>query len=317
MKAKHVLMGIAVIAVAFIGYKAISDNSAGGFEKDLMSELPDKLTNCYFVDDNGSRNLDMLKAESLNIYDEITDGNYKSVLCTIELEGTYLSKTVDVTLGCMKHDGGKWEVQDFYLNAEESVVPKCKPSESAAMSHINEDTGFKILSKISEHDDSANGEVVYFYTVGDLYDYVSFEGDGVSCSALFKGIGKDNNGFECYCWKYITENNTEIVWDVYGTWHIDGSATGNPPFRTADITVSSLNSECGQAVYSYPCVDGTEYTGEYYTEYGTAYCSVSGSNPLDAKCVLSGINNSVVVITCDGVEGYLGYDYYEYTVTKY
>lgn len=317
MKGKKFFTWVVIIAICVVGYKYInSDSGFSGIKKDIISTLPDSMMKCYYIDEDGNKNLDILKVKDLKIDQEITDGNYKTVECTIELEGEYLKKNMDVTLGCVKYDSGDWQVLDFSEDSEPVVVPKCMPSESIASAYITENEGFKVLNKINEYSDLDNSEVVYFYTVGDVYDYISFVGDGVSCTAKFKYEYKDSEDIPCYRWRYTTENNTEIVWNVYGTWHIEASVSGNPPYRTADIIVNSLSEVCGTATYSYPCVNGNDYTGEYETSTGNAYLYTSGSNPLDAKCVLSGLENSSVSITCEGVDGSIGINYYKSTVTK-
>lgn len=306
MKLKNIVIIIVAVAVLAVGYDSISNgNSSSNLENSIISTLPEEITTCYCINDDNEKVLNTLEVKEFTINRQTTEGNYKSADCTIDMEGNDIKKTVYVNLGCVKYDDGSWQVDSWRELSDPNIIPKYQPDESLFISEIKKIEGYKSLSKINEYVDLENGDVVYFYNVLDTYDYCYFSGDGVSCSANFRSFGEDNYGIDIYRWELITENNTEIVWDVLGTWHLEYSFTGQPPYRTADITLNALVEENGgTSTYSYPCHDGYEYTGEFKTFEGGASCSLSGTNPLDAKCVIRGYKSSVT-ITCEGVRGYI------------
>lgn len=312
MNSKKIVTIIVIVVLCIAGYKMVNSGGGIGLEKSLIATLPEEITSCYCRDNNGEKILNILEVEEFTIDRQTTDGNYKSADCTIEMEGENLKTTVYVNLQCVKYDDGSWQVNSWSQLSEPIAVPKFAPDETAAVERIKEDCGFQNLSKINEYIDLENREVAYYYTVQDKYEYVSFEGDGVSCCFTFDGSSKfdyeKNAEMYTYSWSFGTvENRTEMVWDVLGTWHLEWSFTGNPPYRTADITLNTLAEDNGgTSVFSYPNVypGSSEYTGERTERSGTAGCTISGSCPLDAKCVIYGIKASVT-ITCQGVEGYV------------
>ena len=317
MKLKKVLIILIVALGCVVAYNSINKkNSTSNLEKNLTLNVPEEFISCYYVDVSGQEIFNTLEIKKLIIDRQMTEGNLKFVECTVEMESDYLKKVAFLNFSLLKYDEVNWQVESCSEISDPKVIPKTQPDESYFIKYIKKYEGFKSLAKTNEYIDMENGEIVYFYEVLDSYDYIAFEGDGVSCSAIFQK-STTNYNIDRYCWNINTENNTEITWNVLGTWHIEGSVSGNPPYRTADITVNSLSDECGEAMYSYPCYDGYDFTGEYDTSYGVAHCSFSGSNPLDAKCVLSGLRDSMVIITCDGAEGSVGGRYYSSTLTKY
>ena len=328
MKGKSFITIAIIVVVCIIGWNVINDDSgsssggslfSSGLEKSLAETLPEDLTTCYCIDNNGEKVLNTLEVKKLIIDRQTTNDNLKTADCTIELEGNDLKMTAYVTLDCIKYDDGSWQVSSWSEISEPKLVPKYQPEESNFTWNIQRYEGFTSLNKINEHIDLENGEIVYFFSVLDTYDYMLFSGEGVSCSAVFQNTGMDYNDKEVYYWKFTNENNVQVVWDVLGTWHIDGGIDQNPPYTVADITINAINSEnAGVSSYAYP---ESNYMGEYLGTYQTfenkgASCITSGTNPLNAKCEIYGYKSSIT-ITAQGVECSVGDRNYAYkNVTK-
>ena len=328
MKGKSFWTIAIIVVVCVIGWNVINDDSSSssggsifssGLEKSLAETLPEDLTTCYCIDNNGEKVLNTLEVKNLVIDRQTTNENLKTADCTIEMEGNDLKMTAYVTLDCIKYDDGSWQVASYSQISEPKVVPKYQPEESNFTWNIQRYEGFTSLNKINEHIDLENGEIVYFFSVLDTYDYMMFSGEGVSCSAVFQNTGMDYNDKEVYYWKFTNENNMQVVWDVLGTWHIDGGIDKNPPYTVADIAINAINSQnAGVSSYAYP---ESNYKGEYLGTYKTfdnkgASCITSGTNPLNAKCEIYGYKSSIT-ITAQGVECSVGDRNYAYkNVTK-
>lgn len=328
MKGKIFITIAIIVVVCIIGWNVINDDSSSssggslfssGLEKSLAETLPEDLTTCYCIDNNGEKVLNTLEVKKLTIDRQTTNDNLKTADCTIEMEGDDLKMTAYVTLDCIKYDDGSWQVSSWSEISDPKLVPKYQPEESNFTWNIQRYEGFTSLNKINEHIDLENGEIVYFFSVLDTYDYMLFSGEGVSCSAVFQNTGMDYNDKEVYYWKFTNENNVQVVWDVLGAWHIDGGIDQNPPYTVADITINAINSEnAGVSSYAYP---ESNYKGEYLGTYKTfdnkgASCITSGTNPLDAKCEIYGYKSSIT-ITAQGVECSVGDRNYAYkNVTK-
>lgn len=328
MKGKSFWTIAIIVVVCIIGWNVINDDSSSssggslfssGLEKSLAETLPEDLTTCYCIDNAGEKVLNTLEVKKLTIDRQTTNDNLKTADCTIELEGNDLKMTVYITLDCIKYDDGSWQVSSWSEISKPKLVPKYQPDESAFIWNIQRYEGFNSLNKTNEHIDLENGEIVYFFSVLDTYDYMMFSGEGVSCSAVFQNTGMDYNDKEVYYWNFTNENNVQVVWDVLGTWHIDGGVDQNPPYTVADITINAINSEnAGVSSYAYP---ESNYKGEYLGTYQTfdnkgASCITSGTNPLNAKCEIYGYKSSIT-ITAQGVECSVGDRNYAYkNVTK-
>ncbi len=278
---------------------------SSGLEKELIATLPDEITTCYYEDANGFKNLNVLEIKNFTIERQTTDGNFKSADCTIEMEGSDLKKTIYVNLTCIKYDDGSWQVEGYSELSNPKLVPKCQPSEAEFISYIKQCEGFQLFSKKSENIDLENGQIVYSYSVIDKYDYMTFTGEGISCSATFVDAGKYNDK-DVYYWYFESKNNLQLVWDVLGTWHMDASSliTKEPPYHSVDMVVTALDeNNAGTMTYTYPCHDGYRYTGEYRTvDDGSIGCYFKGNNPLNAVCEIYGISSSIT-ITANGVSG--------------
>ena len=262
MKGKSFWTIAIIVVVCIIGWNVINDDSSSssggslfssGVEKSLAETLPEDLTTCYCIDNAGEKVLNTLEVKKLTIDRQTTNDNLKTADCTIELEGNDLKMTVYITLDCIKYDDGSWQVSSWSEISKPKLVPKYQPDESAFIWNIQRYEGFNSLNKTNEHIDLENGEIVYFFSVLDTYDYMMFSGEGVSCSAVFQNTGMDYNDKEVYYWNFTNENNVQVVWDVLGTWHIDGGIDQNPPYTVADITINAINSEnAGVSSYAYP-----------------------------------------------------------------
>ena len=311
MKGKSFITIAIIVVVCIIGWNVINDDSSSssggifssGLEKSLAETLPEDLTTCYCIDNSGEKVLNTLEVKKLTIDRQTTNDNLKTADCTIELEGNDLKMTAYVTLDCIKYDDGSWQVSSWSELAEPKLAPKYQPDESDFIWNIQMYEGFNSLSKTNEHIDLENGEIVYFFSVLDTYDYLMFSGEGVSCSAVFQNTGMEYYDKEVYYWNFTNTNNVEPVWTVLGTWHMEAEDGSDMP-RLAEITVNTLNSEnAGSSTYSYQTVKWVggaltrhpEYTGQYETLSGGATCTVSGNNPQDAKCVITGYNSELVI----------------------
>lgn len=80
-----------MILICVIGYKVIHD-SGTGVEKDLIATLPEDITVCYCIDNNGEKILNNPEIKNLNIYRQSTDGNFKTADCTTEMEDDDIKK---------------------------------------------------------------------------------------------------------------------------------------------------------------------------------------------------------------------------------
>lgn len=309
MNSKKIVTIIVIVVLCIAGYKMINSGGGIGLEKSLIATLPEEITSCYCVDNNGEYILNMLEVKKLTIDRQTTDGNYKSADCTIEMEGEDIKKTAYVNLSCIKYDDGSWQVNGWTRLSEPTVVPKYKPAEAIAIAAIEDELGFKNISKVNEEVDLDAGYVIYFYSVADVYEYVKFEGGGVCCSfSYYEGTryNEHDNELYSYYWASATENNTEMVWDVLGTWQLEFSYLGEAPYCTIDIElVDDTQETSGVSYLSIPQYEGRNFTGQYDTYKGTASCTFSGDSPKDAKCIITGAVNPYkpyIEITANGIE---------------
>lgn len=201
MKNKFIVL--AVIIVCVIGWKIINDDdgSGSGIEKDLIATLPEDITVCYCINDNGEKVLNNLEVKKLTIDRQSTDGNYKSADCTIDLEGNDIKMTVYVNLSCIKYDNGSWRVESCSERSEPTVVPKYQPAESSFIWNIQRYEELYSLIKTNEYIDLDHGDIVYYYSVLDA----GFTGNGVACKAVFKDAGMDYYEKDIYYWSYSNE----------------------------------------------------------------------------------------------------------------
>jgi len=205
MKFKKIGIIVAVVAVCIIGFNMINDGNGIGanIEKDLIATLPEDLTVCYCIDDNGEKILNNLEVKKLAIDRQSTDGNFKTADCTIELEGNDIKMTAYVNLGCIQYDDGSWQVESCSELSKPKVVPKYQPDESSFIWNIQRYEELYSLSKVNEYIDLENGEITYFYSVLDA----GFTGNGVSCTAVFKDAGMDYYDKDIYHWSFSNEVN--------------------------------------------------------------------------------------------------------------
>lgn len=205
MKSKNLVTIAIVIIICIIGYNAISDGGVSGnsIEKDLIATLPEEITVCYCIDNNGEKVLNNLEVKNFTIDRQSTDGNFKSADCTIDLEGNDIKMTVYVNLSCIQYDDGSWQVGSCSELSEPKIVPKYQPDESNFIWNIQRYEELHSLSKVNEYIDMENGEITYFYSVLDA----DFEGNGVSCTAVFQEAGMDYYDKDIYYWHFSNEVN--------------------------------------------------------------------------------------------------------------
>lgn len=205
MKLNNIVIIAVVIVVCIIGYNTIHAGGTGGsgVEKDLIATLPEDITVCYCIDNNGEKILNNLEVKNLTIDRQSTDGNFKTADCTIEMEGNDIKMTAYVTLTCIKYDDGSWQVESYSEILKPKVVPKYQPDESSFIWNIQRYEELYSLTKVNEYIDLENGEITYFYSVLDA----GFSGNGVSCTAVFKDAGMDYYDKDIYHWSFSNEVN--------------------------------------------------------------------------------------------------------------
>lgn len=179
------------------------NDSGTGIEKDLIATLPEAITVCYCIDNNGEKIMNNLEVKNLTIDTQATDGNYKTADCTIEMEGNDIKMTAYVTLTCMKYDDGSWQVESYSEISKPKVVPKYQPDESSFAWNIQRYEELYSLVKVNEYIDLENGEITYFYSVLDE----GFTGNGASCTAVFRDAGMDYYDKDIYYWSFSNEIN--------------------------------------------------------------------------------------------------------------
>lgn len=202
MKFKNIATIAAIMLICVIGYNMIND-SGTGIEKDLVATLPEAITVCYCIDNNGEKIMNNLEVKNLTIDTQATDGNYKTADCTIEMEGNDIKMTAYVTLTCMKYDDGSWRVESYSEISKPKVVPKYQPDESSFAWNIQRYEELYSLVKVNEYIDLENGEITYFYSVLDE----GFTGNGASCTAVFRDAGMDYYDKDIYYWSFSNEIN--------------------------------------------------------------------------------------------------------------
>ena len=205
MKFKNKIAILAVIAFCVIGWAVINEDSGSGsrLEKDLIASLPEDITACYCIDNNGEKILNRLTVKQLTIDRQSTDGNFKSADCTIELEGKDIKMTAYVNLSCIKYDDGSWQMEACSELSKPRVIPKYQPDESSFIWNIQRYEELYSLIKVNEYIDLENGEITYFYSVFDE----GFTENGVSCRAVFKNAGMVYYEKDIYYWSFSNEVN--------------------------------------------------------------------------------------------------------------
>lgn len=254
LKSKKFLIVLAVILVIITGYRLFG-GSESKLEKQLIATLPREITNYYWCPEgydlfkvNESDVEETLEVKEFTIDRQTTDGNFKTADCTIVMENERLVKTVCVNLTCIRYDDGSWQVEGWSYLQEPKTIPKEVPDngEVIAIKHITEEFGFINLEKVRETVDLENGEIVYCYQVNDQYKYVDFTGE-VKCTVKFYGSdGLGDGGIYNYSWECSsdsTENNTNVIWKIFGNWRVEDYNNNSILTEYADVKINQISEE--------------------------------------------------------------------------